>query len=55
MDQWVNNYDPKKKVPGMTIAKRNYYVRLDTSLKGILSTEGAVIAQKTRKQAPWSR
>ena len=32
LDQWVNNYDPKVNVPGMTNAKRNYYVRLDTAL-----------------------
>ena len=46
LDQWVNNYDPKLKVAGMTNAKRNYYVRLDASLKGLLSTEGVTIAQK---------
>jgi len=44
LDQWANNYDPKVNVPGMTNAKRNYYVRLDASLEGILSTEGAIIA-----------
>jgi peptide/nickel transport system permease protein len=46
MDLWVKNYDPKKDVPGMTLAKQRYYQRLDTSLKGILSIEGAIIAQK---------
>ena len=46
LDQWVKNYDPKKNVPGMTNAKRNYFIRLDTSLKGLLSTEGAIIAGK---------
>ena len=45
LDQWVNNYDPKKNIPGMTNAKRNYYIRLNNSLKGILSTEGATIAE----------
>jgi peptide/nickel transport system permease protein len=45
LDQWVNNYDPKKNLPGMTNAKRNYYIRLNNSLKGILSTEGATIAE----------
>src|ERR1051325_1409114 len=44
LDQWVKNYDPKKNVPGMTNAKRNYYVRLNNSLKGLLATEGAIIA-----------
>ena len=46
LDQWENNYDPKKNVPGMTFAKRNYYLRLNNSLKGILSTEGVIIAAK---------
>jgi len=46
MDQWVKNYDPKGKVAGMTNARRNYFIRLDKSLKGILATEGAIIATK---------
>ena len=46
LDQWVNNYDPTKNVPGMTNAKRNYYVRLNNSLEGLLSTEGVSIAVK---------
>ncbi len=40
---WVNTYDPNKDV-GMTSAKRNYYARLDKSLKGLLETEGATVA-----------
>jgi len=44
LEQWVINYDPKLQIPGMTNAKRNYYIRLDASLEGLLSTEGAVIA-----------
>ena len=44
MDQWVNNYDPTVKIAGMTNAKRNYFVRLDASLEGILATEGVTIA-----------
>ncbi len=44
LDQWVNNYDPKKNVPGMTNARRNYFIRLNDSLKGLLSTEEATIA-----------
>jgi peptide/nickel transport system permease protein len=44
LDLWVNNYDPKKNVPGMTNAKRNYFIRLNNSLKGLLSTEGAIVA-----------
>ena len=46
LDQWKNNYDPKAKVAGMTNAKRNYYIRLNASLEGLLSTEGAIIAAK---------
>jgi peptide/nickel transport system permease protein len=44
LDLWEKNYDPKKNLPGLTNAKRNYYVRLDNSLKGLLSTQGATIA-----------
>jgi len=44
LEQWENNYDPTKKIVGMTNAKRNYFVRLDASLEGILATEGATIA-----------
>jgi peptide/nickel transport system permease protein len=44
LDLWEKNYDPNKSFPGMTYAKQRYYLRLDTSLKGILSTEGAIIA-----------
>jgi peptide/nickel transport system permease protein len=43
---WEQNFDPAKSVPGMTNAKRNYYVRLNTSLQGLLSTEGATLAAK---------
>jgi ABC-type dipeptide/oligopeptide/nickel transport system permease subunit len=46
LDQWMNNYDPKKNVPGMTNAKRNYFIRLNNSLKGLLATEGTSIAVK---------
>ena len=46
LDQWANNYDPKKQIPGMTFAKTRYYQRLNNSLQGILSTEGVIIAAK---------
>jgi peptide/nickel transport system permease protein len=46
LDQWVNNYDPKKNVPGMTNARRNYFIRLNNSLAGILSIEGVSVAVK---------
>jgi peptide/nickel transport system permease protein len=45
LDQWINNYDSKQKVEGMTFARRRYYERLDASLDGLLSTEGATLAQ----------
>ena len=46
LEQWENNYDPKKNLPGMTFAKQRYYQRLNTSLKGLLSTEGVTTAIK---------
>ena len=46
LDQWANNYDPKKQVEGMTLAKQRYYQRVNASLKGLLSTEGVSIAVK---------
>ena len=44
MGQWVSNYDPSVRLPGMTAARRNYFERLDISLEGILNTEGVSIA-----------
>jgi len=44
LEQWESNYDPAKKISGMTNAQRNYFIRLNTSLQGLLSTEGAIIA-----------
>lgn len=44
LGQWVEYYDPQKDIPGLTNAKRNYYIRLNNSLKGLLSAEGAIIA-----------
>jgi peptide/nickel transport system permease protein len=46
LDQWKNNYDPKKKVEGMTFAKERYYQRVNASLTGISSIEGVTIAVK---------
>jgi peptide/nickel transport system permease protein len=45
MDLWANNYDPKKQISGMTFAKVRFYQRLNTSLQGILSTQGLTIAE----------
>jgi peptide/nickel transport system permease protein len=44
MGFWAKDYDPTKELPGMTFAKVRYYQRLNASLQGILSTEGAIIA-----------
>ena len=46
LDQWETNYDPKKQVKGMTFAKQRYYQRVNTSISGLLSTEGAIVAVK---------
>ncbi len=44
LELWANNYDPAKEFTGMTIAELRYYQRINTSLKGLLSTEGAILA-----------
>ncbi len=44
LDLWNNNYDPKVKLEGFTNAQRNYYIRLNKNLQGLLATEGAIIA-----------
>jgi len=44
LDLWGKNFDPTRQFPEMTFAKVQYYRRLDASLKGILSTEGVIIA-----------
>ncbi len=45
LEQWVDSYDPTEKIAGMTNARRNYFIRLDESLHGLLATEGAIIAE----------
>ena len=44
LTQWVSNYDSTEKIAGMTNARRQYFVRLDKSLKGLLATEGVIVA-----------
>jgi len=46
MTLWETHFDPTLNLPGMTNAKRNYYVRLTAALQGILSTEGVIVAAK---------
>jgi peptide/nickel transport system permease protein len=41
---WGKDYDPNKSFPGWIRAKQLSYQRLDASLKGLLSTEGLIIA-----------
>jgi peptide/nickel transport system permease protein len=43
---WANTYDPNKKIKGMTFAKQRYYQRVNASVEGVLSTEGAILARK---------
>lgn len=43
---WESNYDPQKQIQGMTFAKTRYYQRLNTSIQGLLATEGAIMATK---------
>jgi peptide/nickel transport system permease protein len=43
---WESNFDPKTITPGMTNARRNYFVRLNNSLKGLLSVDDAILAAK---------
>ncbi|MGB8214018.1 MAG: ABC transporter permease [Anaerolineales bacterium] len=44
LELWSKNYNPNKSLPGMTFAKQRYYQRINVSVSGILSTEGAIIA-----------
>jgi peptide/nickel transport system permease protein len=46
LDLWAKDYNPNKSFPDMTFARQRYYQRLDSSLKGLLSTEGVIIATK---------
>lgn len=45
LDIWALNFDPTVRLPGMTNADRNYYIRLNASLDGLLATEGALVAE----------
>lgn len=41
---WEENFDPTRRLPGMTNADRNYYIRLSATLEGLLGTEDLIIA-----------
>lgn len=49
LELWENNYDPSLRFEGMTSAKRKYFVRLNDSLKNLLSIEGVIIAEKNEE------
>lgn len=51
LDLWFSNFDPTVRLPGMTNADRNYYIRLNNSIQNLLSTEDAVIAQMNDETA----
>ena len=44
LDIWNESFDPKLRFKGMTNADRNYYIRLNKNVQGILSLEPAIIA-----------
>lgn len=44
IELWENSFDPTTRIPGMTNADRNYYIRLTNSLDGLLAAEGATVA-----------
>lgn len=51
LDQWFANFDPTVRLPGMTNADRNYYIRLNSSIQNLLTTEGIIIAQMNSETA----
>lgn len=48
IDLWIKNYDAQAKMPGITKAVKNQYVRLYQKVENILSSEGYIIAQKNK-------
>lgn len=44
LEQWASNFDPAERISGMTNARRQYFIRLNNSLEGLLATEGLTIA-----------
>lgn len=43
---WTKHYDPKKNIAGLTNAQRNYYIRLNNSLKGLATSDAVTLAQQ---------
>ncbi|TAH64541.1 MAG: ABC transporter permease [Anaerolineaceae bacterium] len=46
---WKDNYDPAIKPSGMTMAKRNYYKRLDKNLRLVIDANEIIIATKNEE------
>ncbi len=46
LELWNQNYDPEKKVKGLTSAKRKSYRRLDNSIKDALKNADMIIAEE---------
>ncbi len=45
LELWFATYDPSTPIPGMTNARRNYFIRLNSSLER-LSSEGVILATR---------
>jgi peptide/nickel transport system permease protein len=43
---WAETYDPATPISGMTNAERNYFIRLNTSLQGLLDTGDAIVMKE---------
>ncbi|MCB0046086.1 MAG: ABC transporter permease [Caldilineaceae bacterium] len=44
LDTWFATFDPALRLPGMTNAQRNYFIRLNGSIQNLLSTDDIIIA-----------
>lgn len=49
LDMWFSNYDASVKPKGMTMAKRNYYKRLNNSLLELRSADKRIIAEENEE------
>jgi peptide/nickel transport system permease protein len=44
IELWKTHFNPSARIPGMTNADRNYYIRLTNSLKGLSGSQGSTVA-----------
>ncbi|MBE2238774.1 MAG: ABC transporter permease [Caldilineaceae bacterium] len=51
LELWFKTYDPTLSVPGMTNARRNYFIRLNNSLQGLLDPNDAILAARDEEGA----